>query len=503
MGEKKSAYNLLVVVVAAIGSLSYGYSISILGNTLSKPDFYVYMKISTTGPGKGYAQSIIAAWNCLLYVGGMIGCCSYTYISKRFGRRMPISIGAMCVVVGGALQAGSVDPAMLSVARTVLGLGLGLLLPGVPLYQAEVAPPHSRGLMVGLHAAFLGAGTAVAQWVGVAFFHVHGQAGWRVPLALNSLFPLILFCLVWFLPESPRWLYMHGKRDAAEKILCRLHKDPADPTNSFAHKEMRIIQAQVDMDVESSLTIRQAFKSPSLRKRFIIGWLAMSGTQFSGLLVILTYQQVIYANLGFDSFMIGVMSGVWCTINGMGNFTGGFIVDRVGRKRQLIWGFSGCAICLIMSAILTLLYGNTDNKPANRAAIFFIFAIIACYTVGVEAPSFVYSSEIFPSQWRESGVAFSMSGMFVWAIVFTAVASPAFANIGAKFYIVFACTSVAMIIIVALFFPETKGYSLEQLATVFGDEVIGSPDDSSSDLGLSDDKEKNGTTRIETVENEA
>lgn len=93
-------------------------------------------------------------------------------------------------------------------------------------------------------------------------------------------------------PETPADLhlsvYMHGKRDAAEKILCRLHKDPADPTNSFAHKEMRIIQAQVDMDVESSLTIRQAFKSPSLRKRFIIGWLAMSGTQFSGLLVILS-----------------------------------------------------------------------------------------------------------------------------------------------------------------------------------------------------------------------
>jgi len=137
--------------VACIGSFTYGYVISVLATTLAKPDFYIYIGLDTTGPGKGFANSIIATWNCLLYVGAVFGGILYSLISNRLGRKIPLSVGSVCVVVGGALQAGCVDIAMLAVARVVIGVGIGLLLPGIPLYQAEVAPPHARGLMVGLH----------------------------------------------------------------------------------------------------------------------------------------------------------------------------------------------------------------------------------------------------------------------------------------------------------------------------------------------------------------
>lgn len=76
------------------------------------------------------------------------------------------------------------------------------------------------------------------------------------------------------------------------------------------------------------------------------------------------------------------------------------------------------------------------------------------YTVGVESASFVYTSELFPSEWRGLGISFSMFGLFIWSILFTAVAAPAFANIGWRFYIVFAATSFMMICIVGIFFPE-------------------------------------------------
>jgi len=94
------------------------------------------------------------------------------------------------------------------------------------------------------------------------------------------------------------------------------------------------------------------------------------------------------------------------------------------------------------------------------------------YTIGIESASFVYTSEIFPTELRAQGVAFAMQGLFLSSIIWTAVAAPAFANIGYRFYIVFIATSTMMFLIVFFFFPETKGYTLEQLSAVFGDEIV-------------------------------
>lgn len=196
---------LQVVLIASIGSLTYGYTISILGNALSKPAFYEYMGLETTGPTAGHTNSLIAAWNCLLYVGGFVACICYPSISSRYGRRFPIFLSGVSVIIGGGLQAGTVNSSMLCVARVIMGLATGFILSGVPLYQAEVAPPHSRGLMVGLHGSLIGYGTMLAQWMGVAFFHMGGQKGWRIPFALNCVPPAFLVVLIWCVPESPRW----------------------------------------------------------------------------------------------------------------------------------------------------------------------------------------------------------------------------------------------------------------------------------------------------------
>lgn len=137
------------MLTASIGSLTYGYNISILGNALSKPAFYEYLGLVPVG--NSHTEALIAAWNCLLYVGGMIGCVCYPWISNRYGRKFPIFLSSVSVIIGGGMQAGIVNAAMLCVARVIQGLSNGLVLSGIPLYQAEVAPPHTRGLMVGLH----------------------------------------------------------------------------------------------------------------------------------------------------------------------------------------------------------------------------------------------------------------------------------------------------------------------------------------------------------------
>jgi MFS family permease len=197
---------LQVVLFAAMGSMTFGFSLAVLGSQLDKPGFLAYFNLDLVNPQKiDHTNSILAAFNCLLYVGGWIGSLSMGTLADLFGRRIAIALGAGLVVLGGALQAGSVAQAMFCVARIVTGLGVGILLGAVPLFQAEISPPHSRGLMVGFHGVFLGAGLAIAQWIGLAFYNVQGQGAWRGPLAIQCIFPLVLLCGIFFLPESPRY----------------------------------------------------------------------------------------------------------------------------------------------------------------------------------------------------------------------------------------------------------------------------------------------------------
>jgi MFS family permease len=209
--------------------MTFGFSLAVLGSQLDKLGFLAYFNLDLVNPQKiDHTNSILAAFNCLLYVGGWIGSLSMGTLADRFGRRIAIALGAGLVVLGGALQAGSVAQAMFCVARIVTGLGVGILLGAVPLFQAEISPPHSRGLMVGFHGrffishqipilqtsedrdllglgVFLGAGLAIAQWIGLAFYNVQGQGAWRGPLAIQCIFPLVLLCGIFFLPESPRY----------------------------------------------------------------------------------------------------------------------------------------------------------------------------------------------------------------------------------------------------------------------------------------------------------
>lgn len=81
---------------------------------------------------------------------------------------------------------------------------------------------------------------------------------------------------------------MKGRHEAAEAVLLKLHKDPSDPEDMYAKSEYLIMKSQIDLEAETQWSLSRAFTSPTLRKRFILGWLTMSGTQFTGLLVILS-----------------------------------------------------------------------------------------------------------------------------------------------------------------------------------------------------------------------
>lgn len=152
------------------------------------------------------ATELFGAVNGVTLAGGLIGALLQSEQSDRLGRKKSVALSCAICVLGGALQAGSVHIAMFIVSRLIAGLGVGALIGSIPLYQSEISPPKSRGLIVGFHGIFISLGTIMCDWIGYGFYFVNaGGSQWRVPLAIQCLPTLILGVGIFLVPESPRW----------------------------------------------------------------------------------------------------------------------------------------------------------------------------------------------------------------------------------------------------------------------------------------------------------
>lgn len=144
-------YNFWVVVLVAIGTIATAYGLAIIGSTVGQPNFYKYFNLATQGePGYTHTTNMIGALNGVNSAGAIAGCLTNAWSAEKYGRKRSMQMGSVVLVVGGALCSGAVDMAMFLVGRFVAGHGAGVLACVVPMYQAEVSTPETRGAMVSI-----------------------------------------------------------------------------------------------------------------------------------------------------------------------------------------------------------------------------------------------------------------------------------------------------------------------------------------------------------------
>ncbi|KAK4935990.1 hypothetical protein LTR10_023037 [Elasticomyces elasticus] len=276
-----------------------------------------------------------------------------------------------------------------------------------------------------------------------------------------------------------RWLtgygvvVLRGSKDEAWTIIAKLHYNPADPEELYARREFDQMCRQVENDrlYFEHESVVDLFRKPSYRKRMICGFLTFFSNESSGILVIYNYSVLIYKGLGQTGYMPLLLSGVYVTLGAMGNWVNSMLVDRVGRKALFLIGLSGMLVSLIAETALVRFYAGTVGHGGLSAAVFFIFLHLVFYGCCIDANSFVYCSEIFPTHIRPQGMAWSVGTLFLTTIPYLEAAPTAFATIGYRYYIVFIILTAINIPIIYFFFPETKGLSLEEIGEKFGDDV--------------------------------
>jgi len=460
-------FNFFVAAFAAIGSFLFGYDSGIIGSVIS-PNFIQFHSYFNN-PGPNITGAIVST-----FAGGcFFGAWAAGAMADRIGRKRTIQVGSLVAVIGCSLQTGARNVSYLLVGRVVAGLAIGVLSMIVPLYQSEISPPHLRGFLTGMTQFMIGLGFLAANWIGYGCQFFQTDAQWRVPLGVQIAPAVLLFIGMLFLPFSPRWLIKQGREDEAKRSLEILHGTSTN--QEFIELEYREMVEQIKYEEEHlTAKLSDLWATKAMLKRTLTGMGIQICTQFTGINVSAYFQPSLYAALGYSGNQILLITGINGLLGTVVTFT--FIslfLDRFGRKPPLIIGAIGMVISLSVEAAINARFASGSNPAAQKAGVAFIIIFGSLFfSISFGPVSWVYQSEIFPMRVRALGT--SVSTMANWAcnVLISQISPIGLANLGYKFYIVFIVANTINGLVVWLFFPETKGKTLEEMDAIFGDQVI-------------------------------
>ena len=393
--------------------------------------------------------------------GAVFGTLISGMLSSRFGRRKTILISALIFIVGSLCCAFSHDENFLIGSRFILGIAVGVASFTAPLYLSEISPHSVRGAMISMYQLMITIGIVLAflsdAWL-ASYATFGGVTGghWRIMLGIIALPAAVMFLGVLFLPESPRWLFMKGRKEEAIKVFKGMHLGPEE----------------IDMEVgeiEESLKVRQNgfsmfVQNPNFRRAILLGVGLQTIQQLTGINVVMYYAPHIFQIAGFTS----TIDQMWGTvIVGLTNVLATFIaiafVDRLGRKPIMYAGFVVMGL-----ALMTVGYffkSDIDAHPElGYPAIFALLMFIVGFAMSAGPIIWILCSEIYPNSGRDLGVTFSTSAnWFVNAIVGQTFLTLLDTLGNGNTFLMYGGLNVLFILFFILYVPETKGVSLEKI----------------------------------------
>jgi sugar porter (SP) family MFS transporter len=381
-------------------------------------------------------------------IGAVCGCVLSGRVTDAIGRRSTILITAGVFSVGSVLSAIAPNVGLLVVGRLAVGLAIGVASYTAPLYIGEIAPPNLRGGLVTLNQLAITIGILLSYVVD-ALFAPH--QGWRWMLASGVLPAIALELGVVFLPESPRWLLLHGFKERAKETLARIR----------ATEDNR---AEIEEILEHAQTgrgkIADLLRPMSMRVIFLGAGLAVI-QQVTGINTVIYYAPTIFQAAGFQSAQASITAtaGVGL-VNVIMTIVSIPLVDRLGRRPLLLTSLTGMLISLVSLAI-----GFALGGPALRwIGVLSLAVYIASFAIGLGPVFWLLISEIFPLNIRGQAASVAttanwLSNFFV-SLTFLSLLN-GLGNVWT--FLLYAALSAAGLWYCFALVPETKGVPLERI----------------------------------------
>jgi len=427
-------------VLAALAGLMFGLDIGVISGATQfiQKEFMV-------------SDHVIEWIVSSMMLGAAIGALGAGWMSATLGRKRSLLLAAVLFVAGSLLCGGAWSPESLIVARVILGLAIGVATFTAPLYLAEVAPENIRGAMISLYQLMITTGILVAFLSDTAFSY---SGNWRWMLGIIAA-PGILFLLgLFLLPESPRWLMMRGRKQAATEVLSKLRGDADHVTREVA-------------DIEEQLKTPQRgwhlfLENRNFRRSVGLGVLLQVVQQLTGINVVMYYAPRIFQDMGYAT-----TAQMWFTAAvGLTNMLATFIaiglVDRLGRKPILYAGFSVMAVGLGLVGTMMHLGITTHGEQLFTVAMLLIF--IVGFAMSAGPLIWTLCSEVQPLKGRDFGIGASTFTNWIANMIVGATFLTLLNGIGnAATFWLYGALNVVFLVLTVLLVPETKNVSLEQI----------------------------------------
>jgi MFS transporter, SP family, arabinose:H+ symporter len=445
-----------ICLVSAMGGLLFGYDWVVIGG--AKPFCEPFFGITGHAFLQGWAMSCALA-------GCLAGAVISGWLSDRLGRKKLLVLAAGLFVAASLGTGASGSFSIFVVFRILGGIGIGLASNLSPMYIAEVTPGNVRGRFVSINQLTIVIGILAAQLInwriarpvppGATTSDIlaswNGQTGWRWMFYACTIPAGIFFILMWFVPESPRWLAQKVSKHAeAKKILSKIGGI------DYATSEFSSIEKSINESKEK--TNLRLLKQPGISKLLILGIALAVFQQWCGINVIFNYAQEIFTNAGYSVSDILFNIVITGCVNLIFTFIGMFTVDRLGRKALMLLGAGGLAG--IYAVLGTMYFFHIQGLPL----LIMVVTAIACYAMSLAPVTWVVLSEIFPNRMR--GTAMSIATFSLWAACFVLTYTFPLLNqllkASGTFWL-YGCICLLGFLFILNRLPETKGKSLEQI----------------------------------------
>ena len=439
--KKSSMYLYFICLIATMGGLMFGFDVAIISGAV--PFIQPYFGWNELQLGWGVSS---------LLVGAIIGAFGSGVLSDIYGRKKVLIFVALFFAVSCTFTALASSSVIFISARLFGGLAVGAASVLSPMYVAEVAPSKNRGTLVAIYQLAIVLGILCSYTINYGLHNVDNN--WRWMFA-TGIFPSVLFFIgLFFIPESPRWLYKAGRERDSLRVLTRIGGD------SLAKSEILEIAESLKGN-SSSVAISELFK-PSTRKVMIVGFLLAVFVQISGINTIVDYAPKILLAAGVEINNALLQTSFVGIINFIFTFVAILFIDKVGRRLLYLIGSMGMVITLLMLAISFYL------RMEGIFTLICILAFIAFFASCIGPVFWTLVSEIFPNRIRGKALAFASFTQWIFNF-FVVLLFPHFlASVGgAKTFLFLAFMSLLQWLFTYLYVPETKGKSLEEIEQIW------------------------------------
>ncbi|CAK7204953.1 hypothetical protein SEUCBS139899_007715 [Sporothrix eucalyptigena] len=455
-------------VIIFLSTLNYGFDNQGFGTCQAMTPFARQFGEYNEKTGK---YALLTYWlslfDSLNYVGFAVGVVIGSLVSARWGRRMCIFAMSCWALVAAAIVVSSSTRGQILAGRILFYIYIGMELSVMPVFMSEIMPAPIRGITVGSYQFSLVTGGLIVNCIARGTSTLTTNAAWRIPMGLFFVVPAIIISVVWFIPESPRWLLTKERTEEARENLQKLRQDTL--TDDEIEAEFEYLQTSLRSMPEQGKWVELFSKINRRRTAVVIGVNVFQ--QVTGQAFVSSYSSIFIAGLGtVNTFSMAVVN-LCCYLVTMG--IGLYLNDRVGRRPLLL--ISGA---VQFAAIMTMGGLGLVNSPSYqvKVAIVAMVTIFGCGFIFAWAPlTYVVTTEVAPLRLRDATqrTASIVNVFFQFVVNFTIpyLLYAPYADLNSKVGFIFGSFSFLATVFTYFCIPECKGKSLEEIDVLFHQNV--------------------------------